>query len=60
MRAAPPATIKTVIEKIDSDPSQDQTVATYYLKNAQAANVQNVINTLYGTSTTGGRTGICP
>lgn len=44
--------IEQVLKELDANPAQDQAVFTYYLKNADATNVQNVINSLFGTGTT--------
>ncbi len=50
--------ITEVLKDLDANPAQDQAVFVYYLRNAQAANVQNVINSLFGTTgSTGTRTG---
>lgn len=48
--------IEQVLKEIDANPAQDQAVFTYFLRNAQATNIQNVINNLFNTSGTGGRT----
>jgi general secretion pathway protein D len=42
--------IEGVVKKIDSNPAADQAVFTYRLKNADAANLESVINNLFGTS----------
>ena len=48
--------VATVIEEIDSNPVADETVFVYRLRNAQAANVEIVVNDLFGdgTATSGG------
>jgi general secretion pathway protein D len=48
--------IEQVVKQLDSNPAQNQGVFIYRLRNAQAVNVQNVINSLFGTGTTTGNT----
>lgn len=48
--------IRDVLKELDANPAVDQAVFTYYLRNAQAANVQNVINSLFNTGTSRGGT----
>ncbi|MBN1844261.1 MAG: type II secretion system secretin GspD [Sedimentisphaerales bacterium] len=58
--------IETIIKDIDSNPMEEQTVLIYPLQNAQAANIQEVLNNLFqemqqmltGGTSTGGRGGI--
>jgi general secretion pathway protein D len=54
----PPDTLKvvaTLVNDLDSNPAADQAVFIYHLKNGQAANMQGVINSLFGsTGSTGG------
>ena len=58
--SAPPdllQVIDDIIKELDSDPSEEQTVFVYPLKNAQAANLQTVLNEIFSetTTTTGAR-----
>jgi len=63
--SAPPdsmTVIAQIVEKLDASPAAESAVFIYPLKNAQAKNVEAVLNTLFGTrgtTTTGGtaRTG---
>ncbi|HET6429601.1 MAG TPA: type II secretion system secretin GspD [Phycisphaerae bacterium] len=55
---APPemlAVVDKIIEKLDSDPTDPQSVFIYPLKNAEAENVQAVLNDIFSDSTTGTR-----
>ena len=45
--------VQTIIKQIDSNPVADETVFVYRLRNAQAANVQGVINDLFGNAAGG-------
>jgi len=59
--SGPPELLKVIddiINKLDSNPSEEQSVFIYPLKNAKAANVAAVLNNLFGMSggTTSGRT----
>ena len=58
--SAPPDLLKAiegVVKELDSDPTDPQTVFVYPLKNANAANLEGVLNRIFGdTSTTTGRT----
>ncbi|HTL29608.1 MAG TPA: type II secretion system secretin GspD [Tepidisphaeraceae bacterium] len=50
----PPETveiIEKVVKELDSDPSSDETVFIFRLKNADALNVESVVNNLFGNST---------
>ena len=50
--------VKKVLAELDKNPASEQTFFIYSLKNAQAINLQGVLNSLFGgTSTTGNRTG---
>lgn len=56
--SAPPdlmLVIEGIIRELDANPAQDQEVFIYRLKNAQATNVADVVNSLFGNTTT--RTG---
>jgi general secretion pathway protein D len=48
--------IEQVVKQLDSNPAQNQGVFIYRLRNAQAVNVQNVINNLFGAGTSTGTT----
>jgi general secretion pathway protein D len=49
--------VDTVLEQLDKNPSTEQTFFIYSLKNAQAVNLQGVLNSLFGAgSGTTGRT----
>ncbi len=50
--------IDEVVKELDSDPTEDQSVFIYPLQNAQAANLEAVLNEIFSatTTTTGGRT----
>ncbi len=55
--AGPPDVLKvieSVLKELDSNPSQDQAVFTYYLKNARAVNAETILNNLFnpGSGTT--------
>src|SRR5439155_20843693 len=41
---------KEILDKLDADPMTTQTFFIYPLKNAQAANLQSVLNSLFGAS----------
>jgi general secretion pathway protein D len=45
---------KEILDKLDADPMTTQTFFIYPLKNAQAANLQGVLNSLFGSSNVGG------
>jgi len=52
------AVVDKIIEKLDSDPTDPQSVFIYPLKNAQAENLETVLNNIFsdtGTTTAGGR-----
>jgi general secretion pathway protein D len=51
--------VKKVLAELDKNPASEQTFFIYSLKNAQAANLQGVLNSLFGGTGTsgGGRTG---
>ena len=58
--------IDNVVQTLDTNPASEQTMFIYRLRNAQSANLQTVLNTLFGnttgtsgfgSSTTGNRTG---
>jgi general secretion pathway protein D len=56
--SAPPDQMKViegVIRELDANPSEEQAVFTYPLKNAKAVNLESVLNNLFGWS--GGTTG---
>jgi general secretion pathway protein D len=42
-----------VLDQIDSDPVQDSTFFLYNMKNGQAVDIEPVLNTLFGNSTSG-------
>jgi len=51
------AVIDDIIKQLDSNPAEEQAVFVYPLKNAQAANIEAVLNNLFGWSGgTSGRT----
>ena len=56
--------VEGVIKDLDANPAETQAVFTYRLKNAQAKNVEAVLNSIFGFSTSGtgastaGRTGV--
>jgi len=58
--SAPPDMLKVIdgiVKELDSDPTEEQSVFVYPLKNAQAANLQAVLNQIFAESTTAaGRT----
>ena len=47
--------VAQVIRDIDANPVADETVFVYRLRNAQAANIESVVNALFGNATTGNR-----
>lgn len=47
--------IVRVIKEIDANPASDETVFVYKLKNAQALNLEGVLNYLFNGTTTGNR-----
>ena len=49
--------IDGIIEELDSDPTEEQSVFVYPLKNAQAANLQTVLNQIFSESTGTTRSG---
>ena len=52
--SAPPDVIRIIdgiVEELDSDPTDEQSVFVYPLKNAQAANLQTVLNQIFSEST---------
>jgi len=56
--SAPPDLLKVIdgiIEELDSDPTEEQSVFVYPLKNAQATNLETVLNNIFSGTTTGGR-----
>ncbi|KPK83644.1 MAG: hypothetical protein AMJ81_07705 [Phycisphaerae bacterium SM23_33] len=58
---APPELLKvidTIIKELDSDPTEEQSVFIYSLKNAKATNLETVLNQIFSetTTTTRGRT----
>jgi general secretion pathway protein D len=55
----PPETLQVVsdvLEKIDSNPASEESVFVYKLKNAQALNVESVVNILFNGGTSTNRT----
>lgn len=42
--------ITQVLTDLDANPTQDQAVFVYYMRNAQAANIETVINSIFGGS----------
>lgn len=58
--SAPPDLLKVidgVVKELDSDPTEEQSVFIYPLKNAQAKSLETVLNQIFSeTTTTGGRT----
>jgi len=57
---APPDLLKViegVVQQLDANPAADQAVFTYRLKNANAANLEGVLNNLFGVSGGSSRTG---
>jgi len=44
--------VAEVIKELDANPAEDQSVFVYALKNAQAANVTSVLNSLFGQTST--------
>ena len=58
--SAPPDMLKTIegiIKELDSNPSEEQAVFTYRLKNADAANLETVLNNIFSEYGTAGGTG---
>jgi general secretion pathway protein D len=56
----PPETltvIDDVLKKLDANPAAEETVFVYKLKNAQALNVEQVVNVLFNGGSAGSRTG---
>ena len=56
--SAPPDMIEVIdgiVEKLDSDPTEEQSVFIYTLKNAQAENLETVLNNIFSDSTTSAR-----
>ena len=52
------AVIEGVVKELDSNPTEEQSVFIYPLKNAIAVNIEGVLNNLFGSSgTSGTRTG---
>jgi general secretion pathway protein D len=49
------AVIERVVKELDADPSAEETVFIYRLKNAQALNVEAVMNSLFNGTSTGTR-----
>jgi len=45
--------IEAVVQKLDSNPTENTTFFIYHLKNANSANVQTVLNSFFGNSTSG-------
>ena len=53
--SAPPdmvTVIDGIVKELDSDPTEEQTVFIYPLKNAQSANLEDVLNQIFSESTT--------
>ena len=48
--------IEMVLKDLDSNPSQNEAVFIYHLRNGQADNIQAVINSIFSSGTTTGRT----
>jgi general secretion pathway protein D len=49
--------IEEIVGKLDSDPTEEQTVFIYALKNARAANLETVLNLIFSDSTSTQTTG---
>ena len=49
--------IDSIVKELDSDPTVDVAVFIYKLKNAQALNVESVVNNIFGTTGTTSRGG---
>ena len=49
--------VELVVKDLDSNPAEEEDVMVYALKNAQAANLTTVLNSLFQTSTTTGARG---
>ncbi|MEX0775582.1 MAG: type II secretion system secretin GspD [Phycisphaeraceae bacterium] len=47
--------IETVLKDLDANPAQDQAVFIYYMRNAQAANIEAVVNNLFNPGGTTSR-----
>jgi general secretion pathway protein D len=57
--SGPPETVeivREVLKKLDSNPASKQDVFIYHVKNGEASQIETVVNTLFGTGTSGGRT----
>lgn len=48
--------IDGIVKELDSNPTAEEAVFIYPLKNAQAENVEAVLNNIFGSGTTSGRT----
>ena len=48
--------ITNILEKLDSNPSAESALFIYHLKNGVAADIQQTLNALFSTSTSGGST----
>ncbi|MCX5658463.1 MAG: type II secretion system secretin GspD, partial [Planctomycetota bacterium] len=48
--------IEQVLKDLDANPAQDQAVFVYRMRNAQAVNVQNVVNSIFNPSSSSGST----
>ena len=46
--------VERVVRELDANPAEESTVFVYSLRNGQAQRLQDVLNTLFGASTTGG------
>ena len=58
--SAPPDMLKTIegiIKELDSNPSEEQAVFTYRLKNADAKNLETVLNNIFSEYSTAGGAG---
>ena len=52
--------IKKIVDTLEHNPSTEQSIFIYRLRNAQAANLQSVLNVLFGSGSStglGGNTG---
>ena len=63
--SAPPDQMKVIegiVKELDANPTEEQGVFTYPLRNAKAVNLEGVLNSLFGSSggTTSGRTTSAP
>lgn len=57
--SAPPDLLEVIggiIKELDANPSEEQSVFIYPLKNAQAANLETVLNSIFSDTYTAGRT----